>query len=70
MDDYLDKLISFLVSVNYTISSGLFIGSAMNYLNENAAAFGVIIGFLTFFAQIYFNTRQQLMLTKKLDKED
>jgi len=33
--------------ISYAIGSGLFVGDVMNYLNQNAAAFGVLIGIAT-----------------------
>jgi hypothetical protein len=34
--------------ISYAIGSGLFVGDLMNYLNENAAGIGVMIGTATF----------------------
>jgi len=39
------KIATFL---SYAIGSGLFVGDLMNYLNENAAGIGVLIGTATF----------------------
>lgn len=67
MDEYVDKVFQILAPINYAIGSGLYIGNTMHYLNDNAGAFGVIIGFLTFFAQVYFGTRRHNILVRKLD---
>ena len=67
MDNFIDKVSSMLAPINYAIGSGLYIGNAMHYLNDNAGAFGVIIGFMTFFAQLYFGSKRQEILIKKLE---
>ena len=49
------KIASYL---SYVIGSGLFVGDVMNYLNENAAGIGVMIGTATFLINwIYHHKR-------------
>ena len=46
---------------SYSIGSGLFVGDLMNYLNENAAGIGVLIGTATFLVNWrYQHKRSQL----------
>ncbi len=47
--------------LSYAIGSGLFVGDLMNYLNENAAGIGVLIGTATFLVNWrYQHKRSQL----------
>jgi len=42
----------------YATGGGLVIGDVMNYLGENASAFGVILGALTFLTNVYFQYKR------------
>ena len=69
----IDSIISTCNYASYTISSGLVIGNIMDYLNNNAGAFGVILGFMTFLGQLYFNWIKHRAYVKSLNadkKED
>ena len=72
IDEYgiVDKLITACSSTTYAISGGLVIGNCMNYLNDNAGAFGVILGFITFLAQAYFNWIKHRAFIKSLNSSN
>ena len=41
-------------SITYGVSGSLVAGSWLDFLNANAAAIGVILAFLTFWVNVYF----------------
>ena len=42
----------------YFTSAGLFIGSAMDWLNQNAGAVGVLIALATFSVNLYYQRKR------------
>jgi hypothetical protein len=42
----------------YFTSAGLFIGSSMDWLNDNAGAVGVVIALATFSVNLYFQIKR------------
>ena len=49
MGDHAERIASTLQTSTYTISGGLVAGDWLSILDHHAAAFGVILGALTFF---------------------
>jgi hypothetical protein len=46
--------------LSYAIGSGLLVGDLMNYLNENAAGIGVLIGTATFLVNWRYQHKRSL----------
>lgn len=65
-DTWFDRFESLFSKINYLISGGLVIGDFMNYLNQYASAFGVILGFLTLMLQLYFGIKRQCAYVRSL----
>ncbi len=42
----------------YAVGANLVIGDVMDYLGDHASAFGVIIGFMTFLTNVYFQWKR------------
>ena len=53
----------------YTVNGSLVLSSIFDILNKNAAAFGVILGLLTFLTNIYFQYLNHKVLEKRLELE-
>lgn len=67
-DEWVDRLEILFSKASYAISGGLVIGDFMHYLNENAAAFGVILGFMTFLLNAYYSHKKHKAYLNSLDK--
>lgn len=63
-----EKVESTFSYTNYAISGSLVIGDAMQYLDSHAAAFGVILGFMTFLTQITFSALRYRAYKKAIVK--
>lgn len=60
------KIIS---KATYTINGSLILSGIFDILNKNAAAFGVILGILTFLTNIYFQYLNHKVLEKRIKIE-
>lgn len=54
-DEVMSKVSTAASTVSYATSGLLISGEMFNFLNVNAAAFGVILGFMTFITQLVFS---------------
>lgn len=63
------KIIS---KATYTINGSLILSGIFDILNKNAAAFGVILGILTFLTNVYFQyiTHKLVLQKRKEEKEE
>ena len=53
----------------YTVNGSLILSGIFDILNKNAAAFGVILGLLTFLTNIYFQYLNHKVLEKRIKIE-
>lgn len=45
-------------AISYITSAGLVVGQIFDFMNQNAGAFGVILGFLTFFINWHYQHKR------------
>jgi len=55
--------------IGYSVSAWLILGKAFNFLNEYAAAFGVILSALAFFVKIRYEHLNHLAIKAQADNE-
>jgi hypothetical protein len=61
--------IACLTGASYGISGALLLGDVMHWINANAAAIGVMLGFLTYLTNLWFNIRRDGYERSKLNDE-
>jgi hypothetical protein len=54
VNEYFESAVKSVSTVTYSISGSLVLGDWLQVLNQNAAAFGAIIAFLTFATNLVF----------------
>lgn len=54
MTQHAEALAKVATNTSYAVSGTLIAGDWLQFLNQNAAACGVLLGFLTFVANIWF----------------
>ena len=69
MTQHAEQLSKAASAASYALSGGLIAGDWLQFLNQNAAACGVILGFLTFCANIVFQWMNHRAICKR-DKDD
>jgi hypothetical protein len=65
MKDHVERIASLLQTSTYTISGGLVAGDWLSVLDDHAAAFGVMLGALTFFVNLVFQWMNHRAIAKK-----
>lgn len=61
---------SVIISItSYSVNGSLILSGIFDILNKNAAAFGVILGLLTFLTNIYFQYLNHKVLEKRIKIE-
>lgn len=65
MRDHIEKVTSALQLSTYTVSGGLVAGDWLSILDNHAAAFGVLLGALTFLTNLVF---QMINMRAKVNK--
>lgn len=69
MTERLEATTEIISKAAYTINGSLILSGIFDILNKNAAAFGVILGLLTFLTNIYFQYLNHKVLEKRLELE-
>ena len=67
LTENLELLVKSASSAAYTFSAGLIACDWLNFLNQNAAACGVILGFMTLITNVIFQILNHRVLVRKAD---
>jgi hypothetical protein len=67
MLDHAEKITTMVTKGSYTISGALFFGDWLSILDSHAAAFGVILGALTFLTNLIFQYLNHQAIKAKHD---
>lgn len=65
MTQHAEKIASILQTSTYTVSGGLVAGDWLSILDSHAAAFGVVLGMLTFTTNLVFQWLNHRAIAKK-----
>lgn len=65
MTQHAEKIASILQTSTYTVSGGLVAGDWLSILDSHAAAFGVVLGMLTFTTNLVFQYLNHRAIAKK-----
>lgn len=65
MSQHAERIASILQTSTYTVSGGLVAGDWLSMLNNHAAAFGVLLGTLTFLTNLVFQLLNHRAIAKK-----
>lgn len=65
MSQHAEKIASILQTSTYTVSGGLVAGDWLSMLDNHAAAFGVLLGTLTFLTNLVFQYLNHRATVKK-----
>jgi hypothetical protein len=65
MTQHAEKIASILQTSTYTVSGGLVAGDWLSILDSHAAAFGVVLGMLTFTTNLVFQWLNHRAIIKK-----
>ncbi len=65
MSQHAEKIASILQTSTYTVSGGLVAGDWLSMLDNHAAAFGVLLGTLTFLTNLAFQYLNHRATVKK-----
>ena len=68
MTERLEVITRIISKAAYTINGSLILSGIFDILNKNAAAFGVILGFLTFLTNLYFQYLNHKSISSKKDE--
>lgn len=58
---------SVATTLTYGTSIGLVLGDTLEFLNHNAAACGVILGFMTFLVNLYFQIQNHKAIKARIN---
>lgn len=70
MEQNSEAIIKLSSCASYLTSVGLFAGKMLDFLNTNAAACGVLLGFLTFLVNLYFQSANHKAIKARVNNED
>ena len=71
MADKISNASDILSITSYSVNGSLILSGIFDILNKNAAAFGVILGILTFLTNVYFQyLSHKLVLQKRKEEEE
>lgn len=65
MTQHAEKMASILQTSTYTVSGGLVAGDWLSILDSHAAAFGVVLGMLTFTTNLVFQWLNHRAIARK-----
>ena len=65
MDGHVERIASVLQATTYTVSGGLVVSDWLSILDHHAAAFGVLLGALTFTTNLVFQWMNHMAISKK-----
>ena len=65
MTQHAEKIASILQTSTYTVSGGLVAGDWLSILDSHAAAFGVVLGMLTFTTNLVFQWLNHRAIVRK-----
>lgn len=65
MTQHAEKIASILQTSTYTVSGGLVAGDWLSILDSHAAAFGVVLGILTFTTNLVFQWLNHRAIARK-----
>ena len=65
MNSHVERIASTLQASTYTISGGLVISDWLSILDNHAAAFGVVLGMLTFTTNLVFQWLNHRAIARK-----
>jgi hypothetical protein len=65
MTQHAEKIASILQTSTYTVSGGLVAGDWLSILDSHAAAFGVVLGMLTFTTNLVFQWLNHRAIARK-----
>lgn len=65
MSQHAERIASILQTSTYTVSGGLVAGDWLSMLDNHAAAFGVLLGTLTFLTNLVFQYLNHRAIVKK-----
>ena len=72
MADKISNASDIMSITSYSVNGSLILSGIFDILNKNAAAFGVILGILTFLTNVYFQyiTHKLVLQKRKEEKEE
>ena len=70
MTQHAEQLAKAASNASYVLSGGLIAGDWLQFLNQNAAAVGCILGFLTFIANITFQWMNHRAIASRAKNDD
>ena len=69
MADKISNASDIMSITSYSVNGSLILSGIFDILNKNAAAFGVILGILTFLTNVYFQYLNHKVLEKRIKIE-
>lgn len=70
MSEHAEALAKAASAASYTVSGGLIAGDFLQFLNQNAAAVGVVLAFLTFVANVVFQYLNHKAIKARYSDDD
>lgn len=70
MNEHAEGIARAASTITYAASAGLIAGDWLQFLNQNAAACGVILGFLTFVTNFIFQLMNHRAIKSRIDNDD